>query len=84
MFEEPPVTFFPSLHKGAPVNAFISFERTVYLFSATEQIDNNIESLLISCRNLILRMKMWRKKKGSSLRRSTCTKIIPTGKPISG
>lgn len=47
MFEEPQGDVFSQFaSQGASVNAYTSFERTVYLFSATEQIDNNIESLL--------------------------------------
>lgn len=47
MFEEPTGDIFAQFaSQGASANAFTSFERTVYLFSATEQIDNNLETLL--------------------------------------
>ncbi|MFD1990860.1 EF-P 5-aminopentanol modification-associated protein YfmH [Paenibacillus nicotianae] len=48
MFEEPDgVDVFSKFSvKGASANAFTSFEQTVYLFSATEQIEDNLETLL--------------------------------------
>ncbi|MBW7473233.1 insulinase family protein [Paenibacillus oenotherae] len=47
MFEEPTGDIFATFaSQGASANAFTSFDRTVYLFSATEQIDANLETLL--------------------------------------
>ncbi|WP_046215413.1 EF-P 5-aminopentanol modification-associated protein YfmH [Paenibacillus wulumuqiensis] len=48
MFEEPDgVDVFSKFSaKGASANAFTSFEQTVYLFSATEQIEDNLDTLL--------------------------------------
>jgi len=47
MFEEPTGDIFAQFAaQGASANAFTSFDRTAYLFSATEQIENNIETLL--------------------------------------
>lgn len=47
MFEEPTGDIFAQFaSQGASANAFTSFDRTVYLFSATEQIENNVETLL--------------------------------------
>jgi predicted Zn-dependent peptidase len=47
MFEEPSgdiFTIFAS--QGASANAFTSFDRTVYLFSATSQIEENLTTLI--------------------------------------
>jgi predicted Zn-dependent peptidase len=48
MFEEPDgVDVFAKFSlKGASANAFTSFDRTSYLFSATENIPENVETLL--------------------------------------
>lgn len=47
MFEEPTGDIFAKFaSQGASANAFTTFDRTVYLFSATEQIDANIETLI--------------------------------------
>lgn len=47
MFEEPSGDVFATFaSQGASANAFTSFDRTSYLFSATEQIDSNIQTLL--------------------------------------
>ncbi|MBB6635325.1 EF-P 5-aminopentanol modification-associated protein YfmH [Cohnella thailandensis] len=47
MFEEPEGDIFSTFaSQGASANAFTSFDRTVYLFSATESIEKNVETLL--------------------------------------
>ncbi|QYR19714.1 insulinase family protein [Paenibacillus sp. sptzw28] len=47
MFEEPAGDIFATFaSQGASANAYTSFDRTVYLFSATEQIEANLETLL--------------------------------------
>ncbi|WP_028610972.1 EF-P 5-aminopentanol modification-associated protein YfmH [Paenibacillus harenae] len=47
MFEEPTGDIFAVFaSQGASANAFTSFDRTVYLFSATEQIQANLETLI--------------------------------------
>jgi predicted Zn-dependent peptidase len=47
MFEEPTGDVFSLFaSKGASANAFTSFDRTAYLFSATEHIDENLQTLL--------------------------------------
>ncbi|THF78435.1 EF-P 5-aminopentanol modification-associated protein YfmH [Cohnella fermenti] len=47
MFEEPEGDIFATFSsQGASANAFTSFDRTVYLFSATESIERNVETLL--------------------------------------
>jgi predicted Zn-dependent peptidase len=47
MFEEPTGDIFATFSKqGASANAYTSFDRTVYLFSATEQIPANLETLI--------------------------------------
>ncbi len=47
MFEEPNGDVFATFaSQGASANAYTSFERTVYLFSATEQIEDNLETLI--------------------------------------
>lgn len=47
MFEEPEGDIFATFAKqGAAANAFTSFDRTVYLFSATEQINENLMTLI--------------------------------------
>ncbi|MFF2482586.1 EF-P 5-aminopentanol modification-associated protein YfmH [Paenibacillus sp. NPDC058071] len=47
MFEEPTGDIFATFAShGASANAFTSFDRTVYLFSATEDISQNLETLV--------------------------------------
>lgn len=48
MFEQPNGSdvFAQFAAQGASANAFTSFDRTVYLFSATDRIDRNLETLL--------------------------------------
>ncbi|MNL96551.1 putative zinc protease AlbF [compost metagenome] len=47
MFEEPEGDIFATFaSNGASANAFTSFEQTVYLFSATEKIETNVETLI--------------------------------------
>lgn len=47
MFEEPTGDIFATFaSQGASANAYTSFDRTVYLFSATEQIPANIRTLI--------------------------------------
>ncbi|GGD67804.1 EF-P 5-aminopentanol modification-associated protein YfmH [Paenibacillus nasutitermitis] len=47
MFEEPTGDIFATFaSQGASANAYTSFDRTVYLFSATEQIEANLATLL--------------------------------------
>jgi len=47
MFEEPEGDVFAKFAShGASANAFTSFDRTAYLFSATEHIPENLETLL--------------------------------------
>ncbi len=47
MFEEPTGDIFAVFaSQGASANAYTSFDRTVYLFSATEQIYENLETLI--------------------------------------
>lgn len=47
MFEEPTGDIFATFaSQGASANAFTSFDRTVYLFSATEKVAENLKTLL--------------------------------------
>ncbi|AJS59107.1 EF-P 5-aminopentanol modification-associated protein YfmH [Paenibacillus sp. IHBB 10380] len=47
MFEEPEGDIFATFaSQGASANAFTSFDQTVYLFSATENIVDNLETLI--------------------------------------
>ncbi|MEK5475908.1 pitrilysin family protein [Paenibacillus sp. FSL R5-0407] len=47
MFEEPEGDIFAKFaSQGASANAFTSFDQTVYLFSATENIKENLETLI--------------------------------------
>lgn len=47
MFEEPEGDIFAKFaSQGASANAFTSFDQTVYLFSATENIPENLETLI--------------------------------------
>ncbi|MEF2965145.1 pitrilysin family protein [Paenibacillus sp. M1] len=47
MFEEPEGDIFAKFAaQGASANAFTSFDQTVYLFSATENIKENLETLI--------------------------------------
>ncbi|UHA73876.1 EF-P 5-aminopentanol modification-associated protein YfmH [Paenibacillus sp. 481] len=47
MFEEPEGDIFATFaQQGASANAFTTFDRTVYLFSATDQIEANVTTLI--------------------------------------
>jgi predicted Zn-dependent peptidase len=47
MFEEPEGDIFSTFaSQGASANAFTSFDRTVYLFSATGSVEKNVDTLL--------------------------------------
>jgi len=47
MFEEPTGDIFSNFaNKGASANAFTSFDRTTYLFTATEHIEDNLITLI--------------------------------------
>ena len=47
MFEEPEGDIFATFaQQGASANAFTTFDRTVYLFSATGQIEENLRTLI--------------------------------------
>ncbi|MHA0856030.1 EF-P 5-aminopentanol modification-associated protein YfmH [Paenibacillus sp. CMAA1364] len=47
MFEEPQGDIFATFaSQGASANAYTSFDQTVYLFSATDHIEDNIETLI--------------------------------------
>jgi predicted Zn-dependent peptidase len=65
MFEEPTGDIFAQFaSQGASANAFTSFDRTAYLFSATEQIQNNIETLLNFVQNPYFTEENVEKEKG--------------------
>ncbi|MEW4369298.1 EF-P 5-aminopentanol modification-associated protein YfmH [Paenibacillus kandeliae] len=66
MFEEPDgVDVFSKFSaKGASANAFTSFDQTVYLFSATEQIEDNVETLLNYVQNPYFTEENVNKEKG--------------------
>src|SRR5690625_3411583 len=67
MFEEPTGDIFAQFAaQGASANAFTSFDRTAYLFSATEQIENNIETLLNFVQNPYFTDENVEKEKGRS------------------
>jgi predicted Zn-dependent peptidase len=52
MFEEPEGDIFAKFAQlGASSNAFTSFDRTVYLFSATDNIKENVETLISFVQN---------------------------------
>ncbi len=66
MFEEPDgVDVFSKFSaKGASANAFTSFDQTVYLFSATEQIKDNLDTLLNYVQNPYFTEENVEKEKG--------------------
>ncbi|NBI27426.1 EF-P 5-aminopentanol modification-associated protein YfmH [Chengkuizengella marina] len=65
MFEEPTGDVFSQFSsQGASANAFTSFDRTVYLFSATEQIEKNIETLINFVQNPYFTDESVEKEKG--------------------
>src|SRR5690554_483381 len=65
MFEEPTGDIFAQFaSQGASANAFTSFDRTAYLFSATEQIHSNIETLLNFVQNPYFTDESVEKEKG--------------------
>lgn len=52
MFEEPTGDIFATFAShGASANAFTSFDQTVYLFSATEYVNENIQTLVAFVQN---------------------------------
>ncbi len=65
MFEEPTGDIFAQFAaQGASANAFTSFDRTAYLFSATEQITGNVETLLHFVQNPYFTEENVEKEKG--------------------
>ncbi|MFS1513136.1 EF-P 5-aminopentanol modification-associated protein YfmH [Chengkuizengella sp. SCS-71B] len=65
MFEEPTGDIFSQFSsQGASANAFTSFDRTVYLFSATEQIEKNIQTLINFVQNPYFTDESVEKEKG--------------------
>jgi len=65
MFEEPTGDVFATFaSRGASANAFTSFERTVYLFSATGQIMENITTLIDFVQNPYFTEENVEKEKG--------------------
>lgn len=65
MFEEPKGDIFAQFaSQGASANAFTSFDRTVYLFSATDHIQSNIETLLNFVQNPYFTDESVEKEKG--------------------
>lgn len=65
MFEEPTGDIFATFaSQGASANAFTSFDRTVYLFSATGQIQQNVTTLLDFVQNPYFTEQNVEKEKG--------------------
>ncbi|WP_028595518.1 EF-P 5-aminopentanol modification-associated protein YfmH [Paenibacillus assamensis] len=65
MFEEPEGDVFTSFaQQGASANAFTTFDRTVYLFSATDQIEKNITTLIDFVQNPHFSVESVEKEKG--------------------
>lgn len=84
MFEEPEGDIFATFaSNGASANAFTSFDQTVYLFSATENVKANLETLINFVQHPYFTTKTWRRKRASSAKKSTCTSITRTGASIS-
>lgn len=80
MFEEPEGDIFAKFaSNGASANAFTSFDQTVYLFSATENIHENLETLIDFVQNPYFTDQNVEKEKGSSARKSTCIKTTRIG-----
>ncbi|RKN86459.1 EF-P 5-aminopentanol modification-associated protein YfmH [Paenibacillus ginsengarvi] len=65
MFEEPTGDIFATFaSQGASANAFTSFDRTVYLFSATEQVKENLTTLINFVQNPYFTEQNVEKEKG--------------------
>ncbi|NHN28317.1 EF-P 5-aminopentanol modification-associated protein YfmH [Paenibacillus agricola] len=65
MFEEPTGDIFSVFaSKGASANAFTSFDRTAYLFSATDHIQENLQTLLNFVQNPYFTEENVEKEKG--------------------
>lgn len=65
MFEEPTGDIFATFaSQGASANAFTSFDRTVYLFSATEQVTANLTTLIDFVQNPYFTEQNVEKEKG--------------------
>lgn len=65
MFEEPTGDIFATFaSQGASANAFTSFDRTVYLFSATEKLPENLTTLINFVQNPYFTEQNVEKEKG--------------------
>ncbi|MFD1407653.1 EF-P 5-aminopentanol modification-associated protein YfmH [Kroppenstedtia eburnea] len=65
MFEEPDGDVFSRFsNQGASANAFTSFERTAYLFSCTENVDQNLTTLIDFVQNPYFTDQSVEKEKG--------------------
>lgn len=65
MFEEPTGDIFATFaSQGASANAFTSFDRTVYLFSATERVNENLTTLIDFVQNPYFTEQNVEKEKG--------------------
>ncbi len=65
---------------GAAANAFTSYDRTCYLFSATQKINENLDILLGMVGQAVVHQSHDCKGAGaSSGRKSKCTTTAPTG-----
>jgi len=65
MFEEPTGDIFATFAaNGASANAYTSFDRTAYLFSATQHVDKNIITLLDFVQNPYFTVENVEKEKG--------------------
>ena len=64
---------------GASANAFTSYDRTCYLFSATQKIDENLDILLGMVGKPWFTKAPSPRSRASSGRRSRCTMTALTG-----
>ena len=64
---------------GASANAFTSYDRTCYIFSATQKIEENLDILLGLVANPGSPRRPSPRSRASSARRSRCTTTAPTG-----
>ena len=80
MFEDQDGDAFAKFAKtGANANAFTAFDRTCYLFTATEQLDESLDVLLEMVASPTSPSRPLIRNRASSGRRSRCTTTARTG-----
>ena len=83
MFEEPDGDVFSRFAaRGASANAYTSFDRTVYLFSATGHIEENLETLLDFVQSPYFTDENVEKEKGIIMPADAVNTSLGSGEPV--